>query len=40
MGEGTTPAATSPPMCEMSASRYAPTSSAIARNFFQSGIHE
>ncbi len=40
IGEGTTPAATRPPMCEMSARKYAPTSSAMARNFFQSGTQE
>ena len=40
MGEGTTPAATRPPMCEISARKYAPTSSAIWRNFFQSGTQE
>ncbi len=39
MGLGTTPAATMPAMCEMSASRYAPTASAIWRKRAQSGIH-
>ncbi len=35
-GDGCTPAATSPEMCAMSAIRYAPTSSAISRNFAKS----